>query len=195
LTGLIDLAADVMASHGWSTRKRTELANVGAGFDLVAENETAIVFFDIVRGPGLRARTDALAGAIGAITLRSDAGVKAWEAYLVLLVVEDYPADETVVQQVQRDLDYCRKIVLDGGGIAAAENPPAAMERALSFLFPLDVALAPAVADVRASLVDLIVEKGFDKSLITNLVAEFDHETDCRCWERVKETFPQGTPG
>lgn len=191
MTELIELAADVMSSHGWSTRRRSELANAGAGFDLVAESETAIVFFDVVQLQSLRSRADALAGAIGAITLRRETGVKAWEAYLVLIVDADIAAT-AVAQQVQQDLDYCRKIVLDGATITAAESPSAAMERALSFLFPLDVALAPSVADVRASLVDLIAEKGFDKQLVTELVAAFDRETDCKCWERVIEVSSTG---
>jgi hypothetical protein len=188
---LIELAADVMTGHGWSTRRQSELAMANVGFDLVAENETAIAFFSVVHGHSLRARADALAGAIGAITLRRDAGVKAWEAYLLLLVEDDYAAADPVAQQIQRDLDYCRKIVLDGAGITAADNPPAAMERALSFLFPLDVALAPSVEDVRTHLVDLIVEKGFNKRLVAELVGAFDRETDCKCWERVKNVSPE----
>ena len=32
----------------------------------------------------------------------------------------------------------------------------------------------------------LIAEKGFDTSLVAELVARFDQETDCKCWERVK---------
>ena len=38
MTELITLAADVLASHGWSARRRPELASAGAAFDLVAEN-------------------------------------------------------------------------------------------------------------------------------------------------------------
>jgi len=107
MTELIDLAADVMASHGWSTGRGAKLTNAGASFDLIAENETAIVFFDLVHGHSLRARADALAGAIGAITLRRDTGVKAWEAYLLLLVDDDTATTTaSVAQQVQRDLDY-----------------------------------------------------------------------------------------
>lgn len=192
MTELIELTADVMTSHGWSIRRQSALAKANVGFDLVAENETAIAFFGSAHGHSLRARADALAGAIGAITLRRDAGVKAWEAYLLLLIEDDYAAVDPVAQQIQRDLDYCRKIVLDGAGIAAADNPPAAMERALSFLFPLDVALAPSAEDVRVHLVDLIAEKGFDKSLVAELVARFDQETDCKCWERVKQASTEG---
>lgn len=182
-----------MASHGWSTRRQPDLANAHFEFELVAENDTAIAFFTSVSGHNLRHRADSLAGAIGAITLHRDAGVKAWEAYLLLIIEGDYAAAEVIAQEVQRDLDYCRKIVLDGAGIAAAENPRAAMERALSFLFPLDAALTPSVEDVRQYLVDLIAERHFDKTLVSELVAAFDRETDCRCWERVKQASSQET--
>ena len=192
MTALTELAADVMTAHGWSTRRQSELTDGNIGFDLVAENDAAIAFFSLVDAQSLRARADTLAGAIGAITLRRDAGVKAWEAYLLLLVEDDYALADAAAQQIQRDLSYCRKIVLDGAGIAASNNPPAAMERALSFLFPLDVAVSPAVDDVRGHLVDLIAEKGFDKSLVAELVAAFNSGTDCKCWERIKQGLPEG---
>jgi hypothetical protein len=175
-----------MASHGWTIRRGSELVSAGADFDLIAENDTAIVFFASASTQTLPARADNLAGAIGAITLSLDAGVKVWEAYLLLLVEDDVSASR-VAQDVQRDLNYCRKIVLDGQAIAGAENPAAAMESALSFLFPLDSARVPTVPDVRAALVDMIVEKGLDRALVTSLVTTFDRESDCKCWDRVKE--------
>jgi len=187
MTTLLDLAAEVMQGHGWNTRLRPDLAHAHLDFELVAESETAIAFFSVVSGHGLRHRADSLAGGIGAVTLQRDAGVKAWEAYLVLIIEDDYPAADAVAQQVQRNLDYCRKIVIDGAGIAAADNPRVDMERALSFLFPLDVALVPTVEDVREYLVELISERGFDKILVAELVTAFDREADCKCWERVKQ--------
>jgi hypothetical protein len=180
-----------MTSHGWSTRRQPELAKAHFPFELVAENETAIAFFTSVSAHNLRHRADSLAGAIGAITLQRDAGVKAWEAYLLLIVEDDYATADVAAQEIQRDLDYCRKIVLDGVGIAATDNPRVAMERALSFLFPLEVALKPTVEDVRRYLVDTIGERGFDESLVSELVSAFDREADCKCWERVKQASSQ----
>jgi hypothetical protein len=176
-----------MAEHGWTTRREADIAKAHLNFDLIAESETAIVFFDGVSGAELRHRADSLAGAVASVTLQQGAGVKAWEAYLVLLVEDDYAGADRAAQLVQRDLDYCRKIILDGAGIAAADDPRSAMEAALSFLFPLDVASAPTVEDVRQYLIQLIDERGVDHGLAAELVTSFDSEPACMCWERVKQ--------
>ena len=182
-----------MADHGWQTERQPDVGKAHLEFDLVAESETAIVFFDSVRGQDLRQRADALSGAVVAVTLQRDAGVKAWEAYLVLVVSDDYVAADTAAQAVQRDLNYCRKIIIDGAGIAAAADLRATMEAALSFLFPLDVASAPTLEDVRQHLIQLISEQGYDEALVGELVTAFDTETDCKCWERIKRFTPAGT--
>jgi hypothetical protein len=187
MSELIDLAESVMATHGWTTRREPEVARAHLHFDLIAENEVAIVFFDSVPGSALRDRAEALSAAVAAVTLQESAGVKAWEAYLVLVVSEGYIAADADAQAVQRDLSYCRKVVIDGEGIAAAIDSRRQMEAALSFLFPLDVASVPRVDDVRQHLIQFISEKGYDRALVTALVNAFDTEADCRCWGRINE--------
>jgi hypothetical protein len=186
LISLTELAADVMAEHGWTTSREADIAKAHLNFDLVAESEAAIVFFDGVRADELRHRAESLAAAVASVTLGQGAGVKAWEAYLVLFVEDDYAGADRAAQLVQRDLDYCRKIILDGAGIAAADDPRSAMEAALSFLFPLDVVLAPTVDDVRQYLIQLMDDRGVDPGLAAELVTAFDSEPTCTCWERVK---------
>jgi len=174
-----------MEKHGWTVRREDEIVKAHLNFDFIAENQTAIVFFKTARSESLRHEADALAGAIAAVTLQQSAGVKAWEAYLVLIVEDDYESADATAQVVQRDLDYCRKIVLNGQGIAASDDPWGSVEDSLSFLFPLDVAAVPGVEDVREYLTALIAEKGFDKNLVASLVNAFDSEVDCKCWDRV----------
>lgn len=193
MTPLIDLAESVMSAHGWAVRRQRDIAKAHLEFDLIAENETAIVFFETVSGQRLRRRADELAAAVAAVTLQPAAGPKAWEAYLVLLVTEGYSAHEVAADAVQRDLNYCRKVVVDGAAIADSPDPHGAMEAALSFLFPLDVASAPSVGDVRQHLIELISERGIDAILVRELVNAFDAEADCRCWERIMHVAPATT--
>ena len=70
------------------------------------------------------------------MTLQPNAGIKAWEAYLVLIVSDGSAANDLAGQDVQRDVNYCRKIVIDGSSITAADDPRTAMEAVLSFFFP-----------------------------------------------------------
>ena len=105
----------------------------------------------------------------------------------MLVISEDYVAVDAEAQAVQRDLSYCRKVVIDGESIAAAIDSRRQMESALSFLFPLDVASLPRVEDVRDHLIQFLNEKGYDHTLVTTLVNAFDTEADCKCWERINE--------
>lgn len=183
---LVDLAADVLAEHGWRTTRQLATVPSSLEFDLVAESEAAIAFFETVSGSGLRRKADVLAANVASVTLQADAGVKAWEAYLVLLVTDEFSRRVAEAQEVQRDLSYCRKIVLDGGRILAANDAARAMEAELAFLFPLTLAPEAASQNVRARLVQLVTGKGHDEALVRSLVDTFDSEPDCNCWPRIR---------
>jgi hypothetical protein len=193
MSNLIELAAAVMEEHGWETRREHDLAEGNLKFDLVAENETAIAFFETVGSSALARKVDALSASVAAVTLRHDAGIKAWEAYLLLLVTDGSGAATSEAEAIQRDLSYCRKIVIDGESVGAAIDQRAAMESILSFLFPFDFALVPQVEDVREHMIELISNQGQDEELVRALVNAFDTETDCQCWRRAKE-FASRTP-
>jgi hypothetical protein len=186
MTSLVALAGDVMARHGWLIRYEAGLEGSRLRFDLVAESPTAIVFVEDVETEGLRKQADALASAIAAITLGQSAGVKAWEAYLVLIVGRGYDEIDLLAQEIQRDLNYCRKIVLDGESISASDDTHAAMERALAFLLPVEAALSPGVEDARQHLIASLVGHGIDEALATEIVTAFDTEPDCKCWDRIE---------
>ncbi len=184
---VIELAEAVLVDHGWTTHREAEMSSAGFDFDLVAESETAIVFLEAVAAASLRRRAETLSAAVAAVTLQREAGVKAWEAYLVLIVTDGYADIDSDAQRVQRNLDYCRKVVLDGCRIATTTYPYGAMEDSLSFLFPLEMNSAPTVENVRSRLIELVVEQGHDASLVESLVTAFDAEPDCKCLARVRE--------
>ena len=190
MPGLTELAEQVMLGHGWTTRQESAIAKEHLEFDLIAESEAAIVFFETtIDGSQLRRKAKALSAAVAAVTMQPGAGAKAWEAYLVLLVGGGLsPSEAGTAESVQRDLGYCRKVVLDGDAIEEAPDPRAAMDQALSFLFPLDTVITPAVRDVRSHLINWLDENGFDQDLAEALVSSFDSESDCRCWSRIKES-------
>jgi hypothetical protein len=102
---------------------------------------------------------------------------------------------EPAAQQIQRDLTYCRKIVIDADRITSAADPIRATEEALSFLFPFDLVTARHDENVRERLIGLIAEAGVDRGLVTSLVNAFDTEADCRCWDRVLATVADVAEG
>jgi hypothetical protein len=54
VTSLTDLAESLMTVHGWTTRREADVAKAGFAFDLIAESQTAIVFFETVSGSRLQ---------------------------------------------------------------------------------------------------------------------------------------------
>src|SRR4051812_26762426 len=120
MASLVEYAESVMAGHGWSTRSEAALAESGLELDLVAENDAAIVFFEELPATAIRDRAAALSAAVASVTLQAGSGVKAWEAYLVLLVTGELSEAEEEAQRLQRDLNYCRKVVIDGSAVADA---------------------------------------------------------------------------
>lgn len=190
---LIDQAEAVLLGHGWTTHREAEMSSAGFEFDLVAENETAIVFLETVAASALQRKAETLSAAVATVTLQRAAGVKAWEAYLVLIVTDRYEEVDHEAQRLQRNLDYCRKVVLDGSRIAATVDHAAAMEAALAFLFPLELEAAPGVENVRSRLIELLVGRGFDAALVDSLVNEFDSEPKCTCLAQVSQ-FVAETP-
>jgi hypothetical protein len=188
LSDLIALARESLAVRNWSIEGEARLAPSRLHFDLVAESDAAIVFIEAVDAHDLRARAKALSSEVAAVTLQETAGVKAWEAYLVLLITHGYTEAQAAAQELQRDLTYCRKIVVNGEAILGSAQPQKAMDTELSFLFPFDVAGAELqTEDVRSHLIDLITKAGVDGELVASLVNAFDSESDCRCWDRVMD--------
>ena len=123
MTSLIEYAEQVMAGHGWSTRSEASLAEAGLELDLVAENDAAIVFFEELSAGAIRDRAAALSAGVASVTLQAGSGVKAWEAYLVLLVTGEFSEAEDEAQLLERDLNYCRKVVIDGSAVADGPDP------------------------------------------------------------------------
>jgi hypothetical protein len=185
MNDVIALARGALLNRGWATRTEGRLGDERLEFDLIAESPAAIVFIEAVSGQGLRRRAQQLSGEIAAVTLQAQTGAKAWEAYLVLLVTQGWEIGKPSAQEIQRDLMYCRKIVIDAEPILDAEDPESEMNAALGFLFPLDLGVGMATEDVRSHLIDLLAKDGLDRDLVTSLVNEFDAEPDCRCWQRV----------
>src|SRR4051812_22645998 len=112
MNDVIALARGALLEHGWATTIEGRLGEARLEFDLIAESPAAVVFVEAVSGQGLRRRAQQLSGEIAAVTLQAQTGAKAWEAYLVLLVTTGWEG-ASAAQEIQRDLMYCRKIVID----------------------------------------------------------------------------------
>lgn len=177
--------ANVFRDNGWSVSGRDELPDGAPSFDFIFESQAAIVFCAEVAVEELEEHAKPLTAEVAALTQRRSIGVKAWEGYLLLICAGDLIAHERVVQSVQHDLAYCRKIVIPRKDIETAPDPYSVARRFMAFLLPLDPTGRVPFLDVRAALAQGLEAHGIDPSLASDLVGNFD-ESSCHCGERMK---------
>jgi hypothetical protein len=177
--------ANVFRDNGWSVTGRDEMPEGARSFDHVFESQAAIVFSVEIAVEELEERAKQLTAEVAALTQRRSIGVKAWEAYLLLICTGDLIAHEKVVQSVQHDLAYCRKIVIPSKDIETASDSYSAAGRFMAFLLPLDATGRVPLRDVRLALAQGLEAHGIDLALAADLVGNFD-ESSCRCDERMK---------
>lgn len=178
--------ATVLRDNGWFVTESDEVPDGGLSFDFIAESQAAIVFCAEVGIEKLEERAKRLTAEVAALTQRRSMGVKAWEAYLLLICAGDLIAHERVVQMVQHDLSYCRKIVIPKKVIEVASDPYSAARRFVMFLLPLDPTdRVPSFTDVRLALAEGLASNGINQALAADLVGNFD-ESPCHCGERMK---------
>ena len=179
MTSLRPLLTQAFLTHGWDVRDQAELTTAGLTFDVLAENDTAIVFCKVLPADELGTVPE-LSGQLAAITLRPPAKLKSWEAYLVLVVTDLSELSMEKAQHVQQDLNYCRKVILDGDAILQSDDPLSEAVAKLTFLFPLEAAVPHWLPDVHKLLIDKLVARGIDATLSAALVQGFQ-EPECRC--------------
>lgn len=156
--------------HGWVVEMPPPEALAGGDFDLVAENDVAVVFVASTARPDLQRNSGRLSGAIAA-ALQRQGGAKMWEAYLVLLVPGLQPSDDETISEVQRDLGYCRKLVVNLDAVLGAEDPVEVLLRRLALLFPLSLADSVEGPNPAALLERGLVDRGNDLELVRGLLA------------------------
>jgi hypothetical protein len=181
----LSTVASVFRNSGWSVTHHDELRVQGLSFDFIAESEAAVLFAAGAEVDLLKESTRRLVAEVAAVTQRRSAGVKAWEAYLLLACTGDLLEHENAVQSVQHDLAYCRKIVISADEIETAQDPHSAAQRLVAFLLPLRPTDRVLFTDVRRALAQRLEAHGVDGALAAELVGHFD-ESSCRCGERMK---------
>lgn len=179
----------VFQGQGWSVRSSEVLAGVGLSFDLVAESAATIVFAEVLRAAQLKDKARELTAQVASAVQRRGSGSKAWEAYLVLVVSDNFSQVLELAQEIQYDLRYCRKVVIAGERVLA-DDPLQSVRDLLSFLFPLQRTTAVVPVDIRGMLADKLIERNLSIGLVRELVLNFD-EADCTCLERFRR-FAKG---
>jgi hypothetical protein len=185
--------AEVFEDRAWTITTREELASKGFSFDFIAENASAIVFCKETTAVAVEEVSRTLTAEVAAITQRRAIGAKAWEGYLLLLCDGDLQAHERAAQNVQHDLEYCRKIVVSAAEVASASDPNSVALRTVAFLFPIELTGSVPFLDVRSALASSLQRDGIPAAVAGPLVAQFD-EPECSCGIRLR-TFVRGTKG
>lgn len=184
MTSVTEVLEKVFVERGWSVEGHESLEAAGLGFDIIAESDSAVVFAKALAATDVSASIDELSSQVASMTL-AEVSAKSWEAYLLLAVSGMNEVDAQGVQEVQHDLNYCRKIVIDIDDTLSSEDPVATLRERLSFLFPLDFMEGGYLSDVRAMLVETLASRGVSQELARDLVREFD-APDCRCLARLE---------
>ncbi len=168
MNAVTPLLSDLLESHGWTVASPRYL-DLGAEFTLVAENDVAIAFAADAETSTVMDNAGALSAAIGAF-LGGVGGAKTWDAYLILVVPVITDDIEDDVIRVQRDLTYCRKLVLDQSGVLSTDNPTALLEQKLALLFPLRVSETVKAISPRHRLEQELIGRGTSQNQVTALL-------------------------
>jgi hypothetical protein len=185
--------ASVFRDKGWIVWEKDRIEREGLSFDFVTESETGAIFCQTIPIPSLADTVAHLTAQVAAVTRRRSVGIKAWEGYLLMLCDGDLAPYDRVIQSVQHDLSYCRKIVVSASALVDAPDPYAEATRVVSFLFPLELSGSLVPFDVRIALAEELVVEGVDPRVASSLVASFD-ESSCQCaakltsWQSVGES-------
>ncbi len=164
--------AQLFTERGWSVSHEVP-SPLADRFVLTAENDVAVVFAASATPTELARVAAQASGAIGAL-MQSAGGPKAWEAYLLLAVHQIDEVDEDSLVSVQRDLTFCRKIVLDADAIVGSADPVGYLEDRLALLFPLvgvDTAQSPSA---RSLLEQRLKEQGHPLEIVQELIQKLD---------------------
>lgn len=164
------LLSGVFRAEGWTIQTNPPDHLGGSEFDLVAENDVAIVFVAATTASDLRRDSTRLAASIAG-ALQRQGGPKVWEAYLILVAPGLRASDDEVISQVHRDLTYCRKLVVSLDAILATHDPANLLRRRLALLFPLSLAEASMSVEPAGLLERGLVERGNDPEIVRGMLA------------------------
>jgi len=166
--------ATLLDQHGW--RVTTEPAD-RPEFSVLAENAVAVLFAASVRADDVSVDVGRLAGLVSSSVMLTG-GPKAWEAVLVLLAFGMRDELREAAARAERDLTYCRKVVIDAAVVESSEDPPREIERELAFLFPLAIRAEEQGMGPLNYLQVHLESRGHPPALIHALVEDFESEAD-----------------
>lgn len=158
----------LLASERWEVMNSPSDPALSA-FVLVAENPVAVLFVARSDAASLKADAQTNGAAIGAY-LHARGGPKVWEGYLVLLAESYGQLTHDELSNVQRDLTYCRKIVIDAQVLRLTTDPEAWLRDELAMLFPLRLERPDDLVSVPALLQDELVGRGVDPQTASDLI-------------------------
>jgi hypothetical protein len=168
-----DALGQLFVSRGWSVPAILPSLLARAEFTFSAENDLAVVVATGTPGSELRAAASHASAAIANL-VQAHQGAKAWEVYLLLAAHDLDDVDEDTIVSVQRDLTFCRKIILDANVLADAAQAMSYLVPKLSLLFPLariDTEAGPSPSEL---LENSLVEKGHPVTTVRALMNGID---------------------
>lgn len=137
-------------------------------FVLVAESEIAVLFAAEVAAAGLEYEAASLSARIGAFLGGFASGnPKAWEAYLCLVVSGGISERPSLAAAVERDLQFCRKLVIDADVSDVEHDPNVALASAIAPLLPLVLDGAFLQEDPFSKLDNRLVVAGQPRQLVS----------------------------
>jgi hypothetical protein len=173
MSDLVDCMAQLFSTNGWRVQTKSHDPLLSR-FGIVAENDIAIVFGAEIAATELSAASSALAATIAAVmSPRGDP--KVWEAYLLLAVGKFGMVPEDELIAVQRDLNYCRRFVVDSDAVRAGANHAEALKRQLLLLFPFAPTELEGTFSVERLLEDCLVSRGNDPRVVEDLVRNLNN--------------------
>jgi len=170
MSTVTSLLIALFEQQGWAVESPPPEGLAGADFDLVAENDVAVVFVSATKAADIQRDSAQLSASIAA-ALQRLGSPKVWEAYLVLLVPGLRTDHDESILQVQRDLTYCRKLVVSLDTVLGSRDPSAVLLQRLALLFPLSL-VGPAEAADPATLLERgLIDRGNEPEIVRGLLA------------------------
>jgi hypothetical protein len=164
--------SELFAERGWSVAREFQDRLIGQ-FSLVAENDIAVAFVASAGQTDMRELAGRLSATIGAV-MQASGGPKAWEAYLVIAVHALAEADEASITAIERDLAFCRKILIDADEVLGSPEPVRVLERDLALLFPLPAGPTVIGPSPTELLENNLIARGHDPEIVHGLVRGLD---------------------
>ncbi len=167
-----DKLAQVFQEEAWKVTRHPTWGQERLSFDLIAENQVAVVFVEVVAALADAARNlERQHTELAAIQNALELGPKATELYLIKLVTDDSDWDEQKKDEMEGDLYFARKVVWRVGDLVQGfSNLHSAIRSRLGFLFPFKIVGNLAPISPERQVLKIITRSGLSEELAETML-------------------------